>query len=69
MKVYVHNLHLTNQCYPESFIDEGICQAQECDGSEFLARKHQKKSNDIFPFVHTYNQRNQIISPKIHQNK
>lgn len=63
MKVHVYKLHLTNQGYPKGFIDEGICQAKECDRSELLARKHQKKIMIFFPFVHTYNQR------KIHQNK
>lgn len=49
MKVHVYKLHLTNQGYPKGFIDEGICQAKECDRSELLARKHQKK---IMIFFH-----------------
>lgn len=50
-------------------IDDINRKAKKCDRSELLASKHQKKTNEIIPFVHTctYTPRNQNKTPIIHQ--
>lgn len=53
--------------YPEGIINDGIRKARTYYRSELLASKHQDKTNDIFPFVHTYNPGNQNLTPVIHQ--
>lgn len=45
----------------------GIRKAKKYDRSELLGSKHQEKTNDIISLVHTYNPKNQNITPIIHQ--
>lgn len=46
---------------------QGIRKAKKYDRSELLGSKHQEKTSDIIPLVHTYNPKNQNITPIIHQ--
>lgn len=46
----------------------GIRKAKKYDRSELLGSKHHgKKTSDIIPLMHTYNPKNQNITPIIHQ--